>query len=53
MEKNRYPEIWVRLHSEVNFEISNDFVFPEGKKGKMFVITVVEQSFKIVQCKNG
>jgi len=45
-------ELQIRFHPEVAFEIKNDFVFLEGKKGKMALIPIVEQAHGIVQGKH-
>ena len=49
---NPGSEIQVRFHPGVDFEMTNDFVFIEGEKGRMVVIPVVEQSFEIVPGKH-
>jgi len=52
VEANSGSELEIRFHPEVAFEIKNDFIFLEGKKGKMALIPLVEQSYEIKQGKH-
>ena len=44
--------IEVRFHPGVDFEVKEDFVFLEGKKGKMMVIPVSSDDTKLVEGKH-